>query len=222
MNVQSDLTTTRPPFVVIITLALAAFALGGCGSSGAESEPAPAGTTVAVDPPAATVEPESAPAGATAADPPTMRVVTVALEAVNGSEQDGEATITAAADGVDLEVEIPGQDVPGGQFALIVAGTCAEPGAPLAGIAGTSNGFGGERSGSFAESQPIDYADATPITIERLLDSPFAILVVDATYRGGVLAVIPEGTVVYQAADREGPFGEVPFPVAACGEIPAG
>ena len=184
---------------------LAILAIGapllGCGGDSEESTPP-------VD--VATGEPTQ---GGTEAS----RAIEISLTGLNDSAQTGIATFTT--DGaLSVIVEVAAQDI--AQYALIARGACDDLVEPFADIPGTGaqSVTGGTTDGRFGSERIIAYADAAPVTLEMLGDGVFSVVIVDALYRGGGTD-IPDEVAVLPAPDPEGPFGERPFPLAACGTI---
>ena len=185
---------TRPPTFASVTLTAIVLAASACGGSDETAAP-PA------EPATATVE--------VAVAAPTI----VRLHEENGSGQTGTATITPAGGGIDIQVQVDDQGV--GQLALISRGSCESLGPPFAGLAELTS------DGQFPRtSDAARYDDGAPISAGELEAGDYAVVVVDASFRGGPLEQIPTATRLLNAPDPEGPFGGTPYVLAACGDIP--
>jgi hypothetical protein len=192
--------------VGLVTLMLVA-ACGTDDETAAEPPPAP---------PAESVPPTTAASEEVAAEGSDG----VELAEVNGSGQAGTATVTPSAEAVGVSVEVESADV--AQLALVARGNCAALEEPFATIEGAEQEpLAGTKSGHFETAELTILADGSPATLTDLQQGEFAILVIDATYRGGVVEEIPPDVQVFQGPDPEGPFGETPYPIAACGDVPA-
>ena len=186
-----------------VALALVAAVISACGDSDGSATP-PTDTAASAATAAAGTSPVAQAAGA----------ITVKLHEENGSGQTGTATITPAGGGIDVDVQVDDQDI--GQLALITGGACEKQGVPFSTLAGLTY------DGDFARvSGAVRLEDGKPITTGELQAGNYAVVVVDAAYREGPLAEIPPSAKLLNTQDPEGPYGDAPSVLAACGDIPA-
>ncbi len=143
------------------------------------------------------------------------QAITVSLHEENDSGQSGTARIMAGDSGVDITVRADDQGV--GQLALLARGDCERLASPFAAIAElTSDGNFPTQAGA------VRLEDGAPVTLAELGAGRFAVVVVDAQYRGGVTAEIPAETQLLPVTDPNGPYGGTSYPLAACGDVPRG